>query len=63
MSDKCYFENGRKCKALTSKQCAGCKFRKTEKEYFAALDHANEILEAKGLKARLVDNVMCVTDV
>ena len=28
----CAFEHGSKCKALTTKCCEGCRFRKTKKE-------------------------------
>lgn len=52
MNDKCYFDRGKNyCTALTAKECDGCKFRKTEKEYFEGLTNAERILEEKGLKS------------
>jgi hypothetical protein len=51
MSDKCYFDKSKHyCSALTLKDCNGCSFRKTEKEYFDGLVNAERILEEKGLK-------------
>lgn len=37
------------CTALTEKECDGCKFYKTEKEFNEGLKRANEILCEKGL--------------
>jgi hypothetical protein len=52
MSDRCHFDKSRHyCSALTIKQCEGCKFRKTEKEYLDGLANAERILEEKGLKS------------
>ena len=31
--EKCYFDNGRKCIALTSRFCTGCSFFKTEQQF------------------------------
>ena len=51
MSDKCYFDKSKHyCSALTLKDCNGCSFRKTEKEYLDGLANAERILEEKGLK-------------
>lgn len=30
--EKCVFEHGEYCEALTCKECKGCSFRKTEEE-------------------------------
>lgn len=51
MSDKCYFDKSRHyCSALTVKECNGCSFKKTKKEYLDGLVNAEMILERKGLK-------------
>lgn len=48
--EKCCFDKGKNyCSALIEKKCGSCKFKKTEKEFFDGLTHANEILEQKGL--------------
>ena len=31
--NKCAFDVGEKCSALTEKNCTGCRFRKTEEEF------------------------------
>ena len=63
MSDKCYFDISKKrCEALKVKECEGCTFRKTEQEYNAGIEHADEILKAKGLKAYLSDGVVSVKE-
>ena len=40
----CYFDRGKRCEALTVKKCEGCTFRKTEFEYNAGIERADEIL-------------------
>lgn len=37
------------CTILTEKECDGCKFYKTKKEFNEGLERANEILAKKGL--------------
>lgn len=62
--NKCYFDKPNNyCSALTVKKCDGCKFRKTEKEYNAAVEHAKEILKAKRLIVveRYVDGINCIS--
>lgn len=59
----CYFDRGKRCEALIVKKCEGCTFRKTEQEYNAGIEHANEILKAKGLKAYLSDGVVTVKEI
>ena len=64
MNNKCYFDKtSTYCAALTVKKCDGCTFRKTEKEYNAAVEHAKEILKAKGLIAveKYIDGVNCIS--
>ena len=58
----CYFDRGKRCEALTVKKCEGCTFRKTEQEYNAGIERANEILKSKGLKAYLSDGVVSVKE-
>lgn len=48
--EKCYFKHGRKCEALIVKKCAGCKFRKTEREFMSGIEHAIWILDMKNLE-------------
>lgn len=48
-TEKCYFDVNGKCSALKSKECEGCKFRKTKEEFEAAQQAALEALERKGL--------------
>ena len=47
---ECAMNMGKRCRALTVKQCEGCSFRKTEEEFNAGVEHAKEILKAKGLR-------------
>ena len=64
MSDKCYFDRSKEyCEALKVKECEGCKFRKTEAEFYDGIAHSKEILKSKGLIAvsNYIDDVMCVT--
>ena len=64
MSDKCYFDVAEnRCEALKVKECEGCKFRKTEAEFYDGIAHSKEILKSKGLIAvsNYIDDVMCVT--
>lgn len=42
--DKCAFDLGKRCHALTVKECAGCKFRKTERELKAGREKATNRL-------------------
>ena len=62
MSD-CYFDRGKRCDALTVKECEGCTFRKTEWEYNKGIERANEILKNKGLKAHLSNGAVSVMEV
>lgn len=39
--DKCAFDNGNKCHAVTDKVCLGCKFRKTKEELKAGREKAS----------------------
>lgn len=48
--EKCYFEHGRRCDALTVKTCRKCKFRKTEREFMDGIAHARQILDRKNLE-------------
>ena len=49
-NSKCYFDNKPlSCGCLTVKNCEGCTFRKTEKEYNEGVRKAEEILRNKGL--------------
>lgn len=49
--NKCIFDEQEKyCTALTSKKCAGCKFRKTEREYIEAQHAAALTLDKKDLE-------------
>lgn len=51
-NSKCYFDKTPlSCSCLTAKNCEGCTFRKTEKEYNESVRHAQEILRSKGLVA------------
>ncbi len=47
---ECAMDMGKRCRALTVKKCEGCSFRKTEEEFNAGVEHAKEILKAKGLR-------------
>lgn len=60
---ECYFDRGKRCEVLTVKKCEGCTFRKTEQEYNAGIERANEILKSKGLKAHLSDGVVTVKEI
>ena len=49
-NSKCYFDNKPlSCSCLTVKNCEGCTFKKTEKEYNEGIRKAEEILRNKGL--------------
>lgn len=53
--NKCYFDNKPlSCSCLTVKNCEGCTFRKTEKEYNEGTRKAEEILRNKKL-VKVVD--------
>lgn len=54
----CHFMQGGECKALKDWWCIGCKFHKTHDEYKHGLEHAAEILDAKGLDVRIIGNVV-----
>ena len=43
--NKCAFDNGDKCNAMTEKKCLGCKFRKTEEELKAGREKSLARLE------------------
>lgn len=47
----CFDKKPRACGCLTVKECEGCVFKKTEKEYNEGIRHAQEILKAKKLAA------------
>lgn len=59
----CYFDRGKRCEALIVKKCEGCTFRKTEQEYNAGIERANEILKAKGFKSCIKDGVVTVKEI
>ena len=59
---ECYFDRGKRCEVLTVKKCEGCTFRKTEQEYNAGIERANEILKAKGFKSCIKDGVVSVKE-
>ena len=59
----CYFDRGQRCDALTVKKCEGCTFRKTEQEYNAGIERANEILKAKGFKSCIKDGAVTVKEI
>lgn len=42
--DKCAFDLGNKCHAVTDKVCLGCKFRKTKEELKAGREKATKRL-------------------
>lgn len=44
--EKCVFNKGKKCSALTPKKCKNCSFRKTEAELNAGREKARERLES-----------------
>lgn len=46
---ECYFDYGKICKALTVKDCVGCKFMKTIKEFVESNDKAVERCRKLGL--------------
>lgn len=49
-NSKCYFDKRPlSCSCLTVKNCEGCTFKKTEKEYNEGIRKAEEILRNKGL--------------
>ena len=48
--NECYFDAGKRCRALTCKECEGCKFRKTEEEFERDAANARRILYNKGLR-------------
>lgn len=60
---ECVMDMGKHCKVLTVKHCEGCSFRKTEEEFNAGVEHAKEILKAKGLIAveKYIDGVNCIS--
>ena len=60
---ECYFDRGKRCEVLTVKKCEGCTFRKTEFEYNAGIELANEILKAKGFKSCIKDGVVTVKEI
>lgn len=54
-NSKCYFDKTPlSCSCLTVKNCEGCSFRKTEKEYNEGIRKAEEILRNKRL-VKVVD--------
>ena len=60
---ECYFDRGKRCEVLTVKKCEGCTFRKTEFEYNKGIEHANEILKAKGFESCIKDGVVTVKEI
>lgn len=63
MNNTCHFYKSEYyCTALAVKKCDGCTFRKTEEEFNADVEHAKEILKAKGLIAveKDIDGVNCM---
>lgn len=49
-TDRCTFDRGGVCYALSVKKCEGCKFRKTDMEYKEGLHNAVTLLNKKGLQ-------------
>ena len=49
--DDCYFDAVTKCTALRVKNCEGCTFRKTRKEFLEAAKNAKQALADKGREA------------
>ena len=45
-TEKCVFDKGHKCSALTSHNCEKCSFRKTEKELVDGRENARERIES-----------------
>lgn len=43
--EKCVFDKGKKCSALSVHDCEKCSFRKTEKELATGRDNARKRLE------------------
>lgn len=60
MNERCYFDLEDKCRALEFKDCKGCSFRKTKQEYSDAMEYAENILKAKGLKACTSNGIVTV---
>lgn len=48
--DKCYFDRGSYCSALTAKQCDGCTFRKTGFEYMLGTESTKRRLDKLGVE-------------
>lgn len=47
--DRCAFDEGKKkCRALTKKECKGCRFFKTEEELAAGREKAEERIKSLG---------------
>lgn len=53
--DKCAFDKGYKCSALTSKMCAGCKFRKTKQELEEGRRKAMERIQESPNRDRIIE--------
>ena len=49
----CAFNNGKKCSALTKKQCKGCRFKKTTEELNEGRQKAKERIRKLPLDIRL----------
>lgn len=58
INQNCYFLRAQHCAILTHTRCPGCKFYKTGLEYMADREHAQRILDAKGLEAFREGNVI-----
>ena len=51
INQNCYFLRAGHCTILTHTRCPGCKFYKTGLEYITDQEHAQRILERKGLES------------
>ena len=49
---ECAFDLGKKCFALTEKQCKGCKFRKTNEELAEGREKARRRIESLPIMER-----------
>lgn len=53
--NKCAFDKGYKCSALTTKECAWCKFRKTKQELEEGRRKAMERIETLPNKYQIIE--------
>lgn len=53
MDTTCVFDKGKRCSALTKKDCIGCKFRKTREEYEQGQKEARDRIEGLPYEEKL----------